>query len=132
MYVCVIAGILSTEVNSIRLPKILAISHTKYVFWLNLLCSCYRWQWTTPHGDPAVLQLEGSIFSFPVLYVSLDECWFIASFISYQLVTNQHAYKVTNFPAHTGKTRKIVRRWRRHTIGCCGPLLGVNFLKASK
>ena len=35
MYICVIAGILPTEVNSKRLPKILAISHTKHVFWLN-------------------------------------------------------------------------------------------------
>ena len=69
MYICVIAGILPTEVNSKRLPKILAISHTKYVFWLNLLCSCYKWQWTTPHDDPAIPQLEGSIFPFPVLYV---------------------------------------------------------------
>ena len=32
MYICVIAGILPTEVNSKRLPKILAISHTNMYF----------------------------------------------------------------------------------------------------
>ena len=61
----------------------------------NLLCSSYRWQWTTPYGDPAVLQLEGPIFSFPVLYVSLYVCWF-----------------VTNFPAHIG-ARKDEEDWKK-------------------
>lgn len=74
------------------------------------LRSCYRWQWTAPYGDPAVLQLKGPIFSFPVLYVSLYVCWF-----------------VTYFPAHIGKRKdeedckevEEAHHWLLWTIARC-------------